>query len=46
MNMKENDYLPPQCAAIVVAHRYCVCASMNVDFDSSVEDFEVDIVDY
>jgi hypothetical protein len=44
--MKENDYLPPKLAAIVVAHQSYVCASMNVDFSTSNEDFKVDIVDY
>ena len=44
--MKQKDYLIPKCSVLFIESRACVCASQNLVFDSSTEDFDVDLVEY
>jgi len=44
--MKEKDYLPPICFIFQIEQVSCICASTNANTNASLEDFDVDLVEY
>lgn len=44
--MKEKDYFPPECIILHIEQSSYVCASTNVDTNASLEDFDIDLVEY